>query len=59
MQGLPYNTKGRSKDLVQQIDTKFNQHLQGAKCPIHLALHRGAQVQEVYSMLNEHQAAGG
>ena len=44
---------------VQQIDAKFDQHLQGAKYPIHLALHRGTQVQEVYNMPNEHQAAGG
>ena len=48
-----------SRLTPNSIDTKFNQHLQGTKCLIHLALHRGAQIQEVYSMLNEHQAAGG
>ena len=48
------------KDPLDHLETfKTLMHLQGAKCPIHLALHRGAQVQEVYSMLNEHQAAGG
>ena len=38
---------------------EFNQHFQGTKRPVHLTLHWGAQVQEIYSMPNEHKAVGG
>ena len=42
--------------MVQQIDAQLHSYLKRAKCAICITLHRGAQVQEIHYVPNEHQA---